>query len=35
MNKKEQPVEHSMHAFGTHFCEVHVDPDLGAVRVTR
>ncbi|UYZ64652.1 xanthine dehydrogenase family protein molybdopterin-binding subunit [Hymenobacter weizhouensis] len=35
MNKKEAPVEHSMHAFGTHFCEVHVDPELGTVRVTR
>lgn len=24
-----------MHAFGAHFAEVHVDPDLGEVRVTR
>ena len=24
-----------MHSFGAHFCEVHVDPDLGTVRVTR
>jgi xanthine dehydrogenase YagR molybdenum-binding subunit len=24
-----------MHAFGTHFCEVHVDPELGTVRVAR
>ncbi|WP_139926321.1 xanthine dehydrogenase family protein molybdopterin-binding subunit [Hymenobacter sp. DG01] len=35
MNQKEQPVEHSMHAFGAHFCEVHVDPELGTVRVAR
>ncbi|MBO3272377.1 xanthine dehydrogenase family protein molybdopterin-binding subunit [Hymenobacter defluvii] len=35
MNKKEEAVPHSMHAFGTHFCEVQVDPDLGTVRVTR
>ena len=26
---------YSMHAFGAHFAEVHVDPDLGEVRVTR
>lgn len=24
-----------MHSFGAHFCEVHVDPDLGTVRVKR
>jgi xanthine dehydrogenase YagR molybdenum-binding subunit len=35
MNKKEEVAEHSMHAFGAHFCEVHVDPELGTVRVTR
>ncbi|WP_045688821.1 xanthine dehydrogenase family protein molybdopterin-binding subunit [Hymenobacter sp. AT01-02] len=35
MNKKEEAAPHSMHAFGTHFCEVLVDPDLGTVRVTR
>ncbi|MCI1189142.1 xanthine dehydrogenase family protein molybdopterin-binding subunit [Hymenobacter sp. DH14] len=35
MNKKEEAAPHSMHAFGTHFCEVHVDPELGTVRVTR
>jgi xanthine dehydrogenase YagR molybdenum-binding subunit len=35
MNKKEHASEHSMHAFGAHFCEVHVDPELGTVRVTR
>jgi xanthine dehydrogenase YagR molybdenum-binding subunit len=26
---------HSMHSFGAHFCEVHVDPELGTVRVTK
>jgi xanthine dehydrogenase YagR molybdenum-binding subunit len=31
--KKKGP--YSSHAFGTHFAEVHVDPDLGMVRVTR
>jgi xanthine dehydrogenase YagR molybdenum-binding subunit len=35
MNKKEEAAPHSMHAFGTHFCEVHVDPELGTVRVAR
>ena len=30
-----QAAGHSMHSFGAHFCEVHVDPDLGTVRVTR
>ena len=35
MNKKEDAAEHSMHAFGAHFCEVYVDPELGTVRVTR
>ena len=34
-NKKEEAAEHSMHAFGAHFCEVHVDPELGTVRVTK
>ncbi|WP_375379545.1 xanthine dehydrogenase family protein molybdopterin-binding subunit [Hymenobacter volaticus] len=33
--KKDHAAEHSMHAFGAHFCEVQVDPDLGTVRVTR
>ncbi|HEX8656429.1 MAG TPA: xanthine dehydrogenase family protein molybdopterin-binding subunit [Hymenobacter sp.] len=32
---KEGAAQHSMHSFGAHFCEVHVDPDLGTVRVTR
>ncbi len=27
--------KYSMHSFGAHFCEVHVDPDLGEVRVAR
>ena len=27
--------DHSMHAFGAQFCEVHVDPDLGTIRVAR
>jgi xanthine dehydrogenase YagR molybdenum-binding subunit len=35
MNKKEEAAPHSMHAFGAHFCEVHVDPELGTIRVTR
>ena len=35
MNKKEDAAPHSMHAFGAHFCEVHVDPELGTVRVTK
>jgi xanthine dehydrogenase YagR molybdenum-binding subunit len=37
MNKeeKEAAAGYSMHAFGTHFCEVHVDPELGTVRVAR
>ncbi|RZL12836.1 MAG: xanthine dehydrogenase family protein molybdopterin-binding subunit [Hymenobacter sp.] len=34
-NKKEEAAEHSMHAFGAHFCEVHVDPELGTVRITK
>ncbi|OGX87552.1 xanthine dehydrogenase family protein molybdopterin-binding subunit [Hymenobacter glacialis] len=33
--KKDEAPHHSMHAFGAHFCEVQVDPDLGTVRVTR
>jgi xanthine dehydrogenase YagR molybdenum-binding subunit len=33
--KKDHAAEHSMHAFGAHFCEVEVDPDLGTVHVTR
>jgi xanthine dehydrogenase YagR molybdenum-binding subunit len=32
---KEATGQHAMHSFGAHFCEVHVDPDLGTVRVTR
>ncbi|RAK68091.1 xanthine dehydrogenase family protein molybdopterin-binding subunit [Hymenobacter edaphi] len=37
MNKeeKEAAAGRSMHAFGTHFCEVEVDPELGTIRVTR
>jgi xanthine dehydrogenase YagR molybdenum-binding subunit len=31
----EKAPEHAMHAFGAHFCEVQVDPDLGTVRVTK
>ncbi|MGI4740911.1 MAG: xanthine dehydrogenase family protein molybdopterin-binding subunit [Janthinobacterium lividum] len=33
--KKDEAGEHSMHSFGAHFCEVHVDPELGTVRVTK
>ena len=33
--KKDDAAEHAMNAFGAHFCEVHVDPDLGTVRVTK
>jgi len=33
--EKEHASGHSMHAFGAHFCEVHVDPELGTVRVSR
>ena len=32
---QEASGQHSMHSFGAHFCEVHVDPELGTVRVTR
>ena len=32
---KDEAAQHSMHSFGAHFCEVHVDPDLGTVRVKR
>ena len=32
---KDEASQHSMHSFGAHFCEVHVDPDLGTVRVKR
>ena len=32
---KDEAGKHSMHSFGAHFCEVHVDPELGTVRVTR
>jgi len=31
----EEKQQFSMHAFGSQFAEVHVDPDLGEVRVTR
>jgi xanthine dehydrogenase YagR molybdenum-binding subunit len=31
----EERREYSMHSFGAHFCEVHVDPALGEVRVAR
>jgi xanthine dehydrogenase YagR molybdenum-binding subunit len=34
-NNTESAGKHSMHSFGAHFCEVHVDPQLGTVRVTR
>jgi xanthine dehydrogenase YagR molybdenum-binding subunit len=33
--EKDHAAEHSMHAFGAHFCEVQVDPDLGTIRITR
>ncbi|OUJ72208.1 xanthine dehydrogenase family protein molybdopterin-binding subunit [Hymenobacter crusticola] len=32
---KDDAGQHSMHSFGTHFCEVRVDPELGTVRVSR
>jgi xanthine dehydrogenase YagR molybdenum-binding subunit len=32
---RDDPGHHAMHSFGVHFCEVHVDPELGTVRVTR
>jgi xanthine dehydrogenase YagR molybdenum-binding subunit len=32
---KEGNSGHSMHAFGAHFCEVRVDPELGTIRVTK
>jgi len=32
---RDEPGHHAMHSFGVHFCEVHVDPELGTVRVTR
>ncbi|GAB2870985.1 xanthine dehydrogenase family protein molybdopterin-binding subunit [Hymenobacter ruber] len=32
---KDDAGGHSMHSFGAHFCEVHVDPELGTVRVKR
>jgi xanthine dehydrogenase YagR molybdenum-binding subunit len=32
---KEDTSGHAMHAFGAHFCEVHVDPELGTIRVTK
>ncbi len=32
---KDEAAQHSMHSFGAHFCEVHVDPELGTVRVKR
>ena len=33
--KKDEAGNHSMHSFGAHFCEVHVDSELGVVRVTK
>jgi len=33
--KKDEAGHHSMHSFGAHFCEVHVDPELGVVRVSK
>jgi xanthine dehydrogenase YagR molybdenum-binding subunit len=33
--QKDDAAQHSMHSFGAHFCEVHVDPALGTVRVAR
>jgi xanthine dehydrogenase YagR molybdenum-binding subunit len=33
--KKDDAAGHAMHSFGAHFCEVHVDPELGTVRVKR
>ena len=33
--KKDEAGGHSMHSFGAHFCEVHVDPELGTVRIAR
>ena len=35
LDEKDDVPGHSMHAFGAHFCEVHVDPQLGTVRVKR
>ena len=32
---KDEVAQRSMHSFGAHFCEVHVDPELGTTRVTR
>jgi xanthine dehydrogenase YagR molybdenum-binding subunit len=32
---KEGGGGHAMHAFGAHFCEVRVDPELGTIRVTK
>ncbi|GAA3996048.1 xanthine dehydrogenase family protein molybdopterin-binding subunit [Hymenobacter fastidiosus] len=32
---EDRKVEHAMHSFGAHFCEVQVDPDLGTVHVKR
>ncbi|RZL16253.1 MAG: xanthine dehydrogenase family protein molybdopterin-binding subunit, partial [Hymenobacter sp.] len=32
---KEGSSGHAMHAFGAHFCEVRVDPELGTIRVTK
>lgn len=31
----QEKKDYSMHAFGAQFCEVHVDPDLGEIRVAR
>jgi len=32
---RDDPGQHAMHSFGVHFCEVHVDPELGTMRVTK
>ncbi|NML63671.1 xanthine dehydrogenase family protein molybdopterin-binding subunit [Hymenobacter sp. RP-2-7] len=34
-SKKDEAGGHSMHSFGAHFCQVHVDSELGVVRVTK
>jgi len=30
-----KPQTYSMHSFGAQFCEIHIDPDLGMIRVAR
>ena len=34
-SKKDEAGQHSMHSFGAHFCQVHVDSELGTIRVTK